>query len=482
MILVACSGDVEVAVGRFEGVRRRLREDLPRLAQRHEVPGVSGVVLVDGRVVEGTAGVVNLRTGVEVTPDSLFMIQSITKVWTATLVMQLVDDGLIELDVPVQRYLPGFRTADERASPQITARHLLTHTGGFEGDLWAATTAGEDALQRFVEDLVSGSPQHTWPGEMYSYCSAGYGVLGRLVEVLRNTSYATALRRHLARPLGIEEVAFCADEALAFRTAIGHIRSSPDAAPHPLKVWAVMPPSNPAAGNQLAMSARGLIAFAGMHLADGLAPNGTRLLSAASARAMRERQVDHPAAIGAPAGHGLGWMQSKRPGLVEHGGDMIGVAALLRMVPEQGIAVAVLTNGGAAGPLMDDLIDPLLRDLAGIEPASKLLPPAAHTGVAEPERYLGRYQTRPSLGEVTLDENDRLWLAVSERNEALTMTAAAGLSVEQARYELRRVDGDTFVLIDSSGAAVQACEFLGTDTDGRARFLHRSGRAAARTD
>jgi CubicO group peptidase (beta-lactamase class C family) len=162
-----------------------------------------------------------------------------------------------------------------------------------------------------------------------------------MVEVVRKTSYATALRRYLAGPLGIEEIAFCADEALAFRTAIGH-GSSPDAALHPLKVWAVMPPSNPAAGNQLAMSARGLVAFAGMHLADGLTPDGTRLLSSASARAMRERQVDHPAAIGARAGHGLGWMLSKRPGLVEHGGDTIGVSALLRTVPEQGIAVAML--------------------------------------------------------------------------------------------------------------------------------------------
>jgi CubicO group peptidase (beta-lactamase class C family) len=178
--------------------------------------------------VEGTAGVVNLRTGVAVTPDSLFMIQSTTKVWTATLVMQLVDDGLVELDVPVRAYLPGFRTADERGSAQITVRHLLTHTGGFEGDIWAATTAGEDALQRFVEDLVIRAPQLARPGEMYSYCRAGYGVLGRLVEAQRETSYAAALRQQLAGPLGIEELAFCADEALAFRTAIGHARSSPD--------------------------------------------------------------------------------------------------------------------------------------------------------------------------------------------------------------------------------------------------------------
>jgi len=459
-------------------VRRRPDEDLPRLTAAHQVPGVSVAVLVDGRVMEGTAGVVNLRTGVEVTPDSLFMIQSITKVWTATLVMQLVDDGLVELDAPVRAYLPGFRTADDRASAQITARHLLTHTAGFEGDLWIPTTAGEDALQRFVQDVVSRAPQYALPGQMFSYCSAGYGVLGRLVEVLRGTPYPTALRRHLAGPLGVEEIDFCADEALAFRTAIGHARPGPGAAQRPLKAWAVMPASNPAAGNQLAMPARALIAFARMHLADGLAPDGTRLLSPASARAMRERQVDHPAAIGAPTGRGLGWTLAPQPGVVEHGGDTIGVMALLRMVPEQGIAVALLANGDAAGPLADNLLAPLLSDLAAIEPSPELPVPDAGVRVPEPERYVGRYETRPARSEVTLDQDGGLWLTVSERNEALTMAEAAGVPAGRYRYELRQVDGDIFVLTDSSGTAVQAGEFLGAA--GPARYIHCGGRAARR--
>jgi CubicO group peptidase (beta-lactamase class C family) len=229
---------------------------------------------------------------------------------------------------------------------------------------------------------------------MYSYCSAGYGVLGRLVEVVRKTSYQSALRHNLAQPLGVEEIAFCADEALAFRTAIGHGRPRPGAPPQPLRSWAVLPPSNPAAGNQLAMSARALTAFAGMHMTDGLAPNGTRLLSSASARAMRERQVDWPAAIARRRGHGLGWMLAQTPGVVEHGGDAPGVAAMLRTVPDKGVAVAVLTNGGAAGALMVDVIDPLLHDLAGVEPASKLPSPGADLHVAQPRRYTGSYETR----------------------------------------------------------------------------------------
>ena len=166
-------------MNRVEEVRRRLDEELPRLVAAHEVPGASVAVLVEGQTVEASAGVLNLRTGVEATPDSLFMIQSITKVWTATLVMQLVDARLVELDVPLREYLPAFRTDDERASADVTVRHLLTHTGGFEGDIWAPTTSGDDALQRFVEDLVTRAPQHSRPGGLFrtaapaTACSAG---------------------------------------------------------------------------------------------------------------------------------------------------------------------------------------------------------------------------------------------------------------------------------------------------------------------
>lgn len=77
----------------------------------------------------------NLHTVTAATPDSLFMIQPITKVWTATLVMQLLDDGLTDSDAPMRAYLPGFRTANEQATRMITGRHLLAHTSGFEDDI-----------------------------------------------------------------------------------------------------------------------------------------------------------------------------------------------------------------------------------------------------------------------------------------------------------------------------------------------------------
>ena len=89
----------------------------------------------------------------------------------------------------------AFRTADRQAGAEITVRHLLTHTGGFEGDIGAPTSDGADALERLVDEHVSQAEQHLQPGSFFSDCSAGIGVLGRIVEVRRWTTYNRALRR-----------------------------------------------------------------------------------------------------------------------------------------------------------------------------------------------------------------------------------------------------------------------------------------------
>ena len=90
-----------------------LQDRLADLRERHGVPGASLAVLHDDDVRTAASGILNLDTGVEATADSLFQIGSITKVWTATLAMQLVDEGLLDLDVPIRTYLPDFRVADE---------------------------------------------------------------------------------------------------------------------------------------------------------------------------------------------------------------------------------------------------------------------------------------------------------------------------------------------------------------------------------
>jgi CubicO group peptidase (beta-lactamase class C family) len=99
-----------------------------RPAERHRVPGAAVAVGAGEQVFEAATGVINRNTGVATTSDSLFQIGSVTKVWTASLVMQLVDEGLVGLDEPVRTHLPSFGVRDAAASGAVTVRQLLAHT------------------------------------------------------------------------------------------------------------------------------------------------------------------------------------------------------------------------------------------------------------------------------------------------------------------------------------------------------------------
>src|SRR5262245_36934525 len=96
-----------------------IADQLPALIEKYDVPGAAVAVLSGGEVVDNAAGLLHKGTGVEATPDSIFQIGSITKLWTSTLMMQLVDEGAIDLDAPVRTYLPDFRIADEEAAAVI---------------------------------------------------------------------------------------------------------------------------------------------------------------------------------------------------------------------------------------------------------------------------------------------------------------------------------------------------------------------------
>ena len=178
-----------------------LARRLPELVEAHGVVGAQVSVLADGQVVDAAAGVLNTGTGAAVTSSALFQIGSITKIWTATLVVQLVNEGLLDLDRPVRDVLPDFRLAEERAAAVVTVRQLLTHTAGFEGDRFVEPDADDaDTIETYVAQLAA-TAQISPPGELHSYCNAGYVVLGRIVEVLRATPFHAALRDLLVAPL-----------------------------------------------------------------------------------------------------------------------------------------------------------------------------------------------------------------------------------------------------------------------------------------
>jgi CubicO group peptidase (beta-lactamase class C family) len=447
-------------------------ERLPALLEEHDVPAAGVAVLADGEVADVAAGVLSRSTGVEATTESVFQIGSITKLWTSTLVMQLVDEGLVDLDATVRSYLPEFAISDEGAAAQITVRQLLTHTSGFEGDIFTDTGRGDDAVEKYLGELHD-VPQLFPPGELWSYNNAGFVVLGRLVELLRGKPYDVCLRERLVAPLGLTHVAPSPYEAILFRAAVGHIEAEPGTGYVAAPVWALVR-SNAPAGSMLAMTPRDLLGFARMHLDDGRTPDGTRVLAAGTAAQMREQEVVLPDLGNLAASWGLGFERwETSDGLVVgHDGGTIGQVAFLRIVPEAGVAVALLTNGGNSVSLYRDVLGHLLAALAGV-PVPPLPVPPEEPEPVDATSYLGTYSCDVGDIVVAQDHEGRVWATETPKGVALEMG-----DVEQ-RYELVRLRDDTLIRREPELGMYRVYAFLGDDGTGHSLYAH-VGRAIRR--
>jgi len=452
-----------------------ISEKLPALLAEHKVPGAAIAVYADGEVFDFASGVLSHATGVEATADSVFQIGSITKTWTATLVMQLADEGLLDLDATVVTYLPDFDLADGEAARTITVRQLLCHTAGFEGDIFTDTGTNDDCVRKYVETLRT-DPQLFPPGAMFSYNNAGYCVLGRIVEVLRSKPWDQALRDHLCTPLGLTHAATDANAAILFRAAVGHLPNpDPDGLPVPAPMWSLAKSNGPA-GAMLAMRPRDLLAFARMHLRGGEAEDGTRVLSAAGAAAMRERQVTLPP-LGLMGTHwGLGFELFDGPGglVFGHDGGTVGQSAFLRVVPGRDVAIALLTNGGNPIAVYFEVFRHLLRELAGVDLPATPVPPGTPRPV-DATRYLGTYANSMGKTEITQDDDGRVWMTETPLGEL------AELIGEVEKTELVHLENDTLIPATPKLGIYLPQVFTGDDGSGRSLYIH-SGRATRRAD
>ncbi|WP_217183351.1 serine hydrolase [Streptomyces sp. AC495_CC817] len=448
-----------------------LERELPRLLDAHSVPAASVGVYFEGETAVHAAGVLSARTRVEADTESVFQIGSITKVWTATLVMQLVDEGLLDLDDPVRVHLPEFSVADEGASARITVRQLLSHTAGFSGDDAVDTGRGDDAVQKLMPHLVS-CRQLFSPGEMFSYNNAGYSVLGRIVEVLRGMPYNAALRQHLIVPLGLRDVAPTAYEAVLFRAAVGHLQIDLSVPPVPTPVWA-MESSNAPAGTLLAMTARELLGFARLHVTGGLAPDGSRVLSAESVGAMQSRQVELPPLGFMGDAWGLGWAitDTENGPVIGHDGGTLGQNAFLRIVPGSDFAVCLLSNGGDPIALYRAIVAKAVEEFTGVV-VPEFPVPAEERPRVHADRYLGTYSSEVTDTTVRQDDDGRLWM------DRRMKGGFADLQTPDP-IELVHHEGDTFIADEPLLGVYMLHSFLGDDGAGRAKYLH-TGRADVR--
>jgi CubicO group peptidase (beta-lactamase class C family) len=231
-----------------------------------------------------------------------------------------------------------------------------------------------------------------------SYSNSGFVLAGRVIEQVTGQSWDTVLRERLIGPLGLERTVTLPEEAILLGAAVGHEAAAGEE-PGPVKEFMLTRSLGPA--GLITASTADVLAFARMHL-DG----GAGLLGEASTAAMTEWQVDVPNHHTICDSWGLGWMLFDWDGhrLIGHDGNTRGQSAFLRIVPELGLAITLLTNGGNTADLYHDLFRELFAELAGITPPRPTQPPAELPTV-DVSPYLGAYERAGNRVEILQGDN-----------------------------------------------------------------------------
>ncbi len=423
-----------------------------------KVPGVAIGIFDNGDVEFAGFGITNIETGQPVAPETLFQIGSISKIFTTTLAMTLVDEGRLDLDMPIVTYVPELPLADATVRERITARHLLTHRSGFYGDRFDDHGDGDDALERAVR-AFGDLPQVTELGELFTYCNAGFDLVGRAIENILGRTFESAMRQRVFEPLGLERSTYFAREAIRHSVSVGHEVGGEDGQTV-ADPWPIPRRSNPAGG--IVSNVPELIRFGVMHLRHG-AIGDRRVISEASAKEMVSSQVEADYVYR----RGLGWMMRSLGGLqtIEHGGGTNGFLSRLILIPEKNYAIAVVTNGEQGTALYGAVINRALEQRFGVaisQPRSIALAPD------QLRRFAGSY-VHP-LGDTTITvEGDQLRMSRLARNPF-----AKGEEHDLGTVRISPVEGSVFVV--EEGPLVGSVGELISGGDGSIRFVRMNGR------
>jgi CubicO group peptidase (beta-lactamase class C family) len=311
---------------RLADVEAYVRDEL----QAAHIPGAAfAIVTRDKGVVLAKGYGLADPSGTPVGPDTPFQIGSLSKSFTALATLQLVESGKVELDAPVQRYVPSFRLADREASTSITVRHLLNQTSGLS---WDAGCLGATPTPR-LETLAAVKPASV-AGRRFEYCNANYDLLALVIEAASQRSYGDTIRHAIFEPLEMRHSFVDPREALENALAWGHR----DLFGIAVGTRDVFSPSIAAAGG-LSASASDMGRYLFAHLDGGVIAGRGRLAS----EALMSELYRTP---GAFSSYGMGWRVrriSDRPALL-HTGVTKHFTSTMVMSPDKGLGFVILTN------------------------------------------------------------------------------------------------------------------------------------------
>ena len=417
------------------------------------IPGAAVAVVAHGRVVYLKGyGRTDVESGPDVTPQTLFRLASTTKMFTAAALLVLADRRAVSLTAPVSRYVSGLSPCVGR----VTLGALLGHTAGIADSASEDGPHDESARTRWVR---------AWPcaraflpaGRFFSYSNLGYDLAGEVLGARVGGSYATALDSLLFTPLRMSRSTVRPTVAMTYPLALGHQRAAAGTvvvrpAADDAREW-------PAGG--VFTSAEEYARFAVALLADGLL-DGARVLPSGildSMAAPRAPELDTRPERRAFIGYGLNVRDAGGYHVLQHAGSMRGYGSVIRLVPEEGFAVILLTN--RTGAVLANVMSQVTTLVTG-RPAPPPLPTPTPIAFDEAERRLLAGTYGSGTGYLTL--------SLSNRPTGLFLQQLG--SPDSSRVD--RIDRDAFIT-DGTYFAVSR------GADGRVEYLHIAGHTLRRS-
>ncbi len=297
--------------------------------ERHRVVGLSAAVVVDHRLAWSRGfGTADLEHSAPAGPRTVYRLASVSKPVTAVAAMLLVEEGKLDLDQPVEKYVPAW----PRKEWTVTPRQLLAHLGGVRHYASEAEIQSTRRYPSLTEALgmFKDDPLVHEPGTKFRYSSYGYNLLGCVVEGASGKPFVEFCRERIFKPAGMERTGPDDVAAVIPGRARGY-RRGPDGAP---RNSALIDTSNKIPGGGLVSTAEDMARFA-------IALQTGKLLRKETLEAMFAPQKTKD---GTPVGYGLGWSLASDGKVVRHGGSQQGTRTILHMVPDRKLAVVVLCN------------------------------------------------------------------------------------------------------------------------------------------
>lgn len=350
---------------------------------KEQIPGAVFVLVQNGRVLyQRGYGFANLTVRKPVDPEkTIWRIGSISKVFTATAVVQLADRGKYQLTDDVNRYLTKFKVPATFPEP-VRFEHLLTHTAGFDEIRPGTRAETQSELLSLGDFLAPKLIRLRPPGRVISYSTYGITLGGYLVEQVSGLDFETYLARNIWRPLGMLRTNIVVPDSLRRDLAEGYELDGGVNKPASWEWYHTTPASS------INASAADMGRFMIAHLQNGRLGNA-RILSESAARDMhRQHATSHPKLAGFAYGFYEGFTNGER--LLEHGGNVEGFSAQMTLIPERGIGFFIATQHEPAR--LKDVVQQALLDqyFPGKETPRPAVPMAGYLQRAP--RFVGTYE------------------------------------------------------------------------------------------